>query len=189
MNLNINISYLDIIDIGSKKYKTKIETTIDDEINKNSNYIFDYFYKKYYIEYIRKIKIKDPFYNNGYKYLRLITYRKKEIEKINKKHDMKLWKYFNIKNEMPKSNNDGTIDWKIKWPLENNGNYVFVNGKILYFIERYNRIKDDYDINCYYIDINEKKVKSIIINRNLLKKTLEDHYDKESVNEYFTYFN
>jgi hypothetical protein len=100
---------------------------------------------------------------------------------------MKLWKVWNFNNEYPKSNIDGTIDWKIKWPLEHNGNYISINGRILYFIEKYNKNKDNYDLNCYYIDIKEKKVKTIIINRDLLRKTLKDYYDDESVNEYFTF--
>lgn len=60
-------------------------------------------------------------------------------------------------------------------------------GKILYFIEKYNKKKDNYDINCYYIDINEKNIKTVIINRSILKRTLEDYYDQESVDEYFTF--
>lgn len=40
-----------------------------------------------------------------------------KMEIKEKKHDMNLWKNWNIKNEYPKSNPDGSIDWKIKWPL------------------------------------------------------------------------
>lgn len=50
--------------------------------------------------------------------------------------------------------------------MEHNGNYIDVNGKILYFIEKYNNKKNNYDINCYYIDLNEKKVKIVTINRH-----------------------
>lgn len=107
---------------------------------------------------------------------------------IEKKHDMKLWTTFNSKNEYPKSNPDGTIDWKIKWPMEHNGNYIDVNGRILYFIEKYNKIKHDYDLNCYYINIKEKKVQITTINRDLLRKTLKDYYDEKSVKEYMSFF-
>lgn len=177
--MELNLIYHD------PNYKTKIEPFFEEYIVSNyKNY--DINFCKDYVEIPKNIKIIDIFETYGYRNLKKITF---EGNKKEKKHDMKIWKFFNIKNEYPISNSDGSIDWKIKWPIKSNGSYINVNGRILYFIEKYNSKKDDYDINCYYIDIIEKKVKTITINRNILRKTLEDHYDEESVNEYFTFFN
>ena len=184
---------LNIINKNFNKYKTTIKPVIDTKIIKKYDYDFDYFYEKDFTKYLKKININDIFCNSGYKYLKLITYKNNNLN-INidmdnsiKKHNMKLWDIWNFKNEHPKPNLDGSIDWKIKWPLRHNGNYISINGKILYFIEKYNKKKDNYDIICYYIDINEKNIKTVIINRSILKRTLEDYYDQESVDEYFTF--
>lgn len=112
-NMNLNI-----INKNFNKYKTTIKPVIDTKIIKKYDYDFDYFYQKDFTKYLKKININDIFCNNGYKYLKLITYKNNNLN-INidmdnsiKKHNMKLWDIWNFKNEHPKPNLDGSIDWK-----------------------------------------------------------------------------
>lgn len=124
MNFNINFNYLDLVDFNVNIYRTKIETIHEKKkIVNYGHYNLDYFNNSDN-SFLKKIIIKDIYNTYGYKDLKMITYelnnkfnKNNKMEIKEKKHDMNLWKNWNIKNEYPKSNPDGSIDWKIKWPL------------------------------------------------------------------------
>lgn len=105
LSLDINESYLELVDEHTPKHKVYIEEITDEQQVQVDNKHVEYndFLSENYKYNINKIKIKDSYNNNGYKYLKLIKYdvfeKKKNNKKYNKKYNKSLKRLYKINME------------------------------------------------------------------------------------------
>ena len=119
LSLDINRSYLELVDDYIPKYKVYIEEVIDEYYeqiyNKNIDKVFSFKNCKYNI---KKIEIKDSYNNNGYKHLKLIKYNiseKKKNKKNNKKYNKSLDRLYKTNMETLKWIEDNIKTNKYKY--------------------------------------------------------------------------